>query len=151
MNKNINLDYYLWQVPEKEAIGQWWGQVAGCLQRIYFINEELQKLSYKKDLQALITTLSFHLENYFYRVYELRERIIGCLISITIDTDLTKLKSPRLRKNIITRLKEKNPDLSICVEQFLAQTDDAIKLRNHHTHDQLLNICININNDIFAI
>jgi hypothetical protein len=112
----------------------------------------LEQLADKKDLQTFVTGLSYHLENYFYRVYELRERIIGCLVSITKDNELTKLKSRKLRNSVITRLKEKNPDLSNCVEQFLEQTDDAIALRNRHTHDQLLNIGINMNNEnIFDI
>ena len=147
MNKNISLDYYFWELPAKDATAHWWSQASGCFHRIFFIKEELEKLAEKKDLQTLVTGLSYHLENYFYRVYELRERIIGCLVAITKDNEITKLKSRKLRKSVITRLNEKNSELSDCVEQFLEQTDDAIALRNRHTHDQLLNIGINMNNE----
>ena len=58
MNKNINLDYYFWKLPAKEATTQWWGQASDCFHRIYFVKEELEKL-----------TLTFIMKEQHFRMF----------------------------------------------------------------------------------
>jgi len=66
------LRFIWWETRPGEEAGTWWGQLAGSTHRLYTVAEQLETLASKRNLDAALTELGYHVENYFVRIYELR-------------------------------------------------------------------------------
>ena len=97
------------QDQEKKP-GHGGGQLAGSTHRLYTVTEQLETLASKRNLDAALTELGYHLENYFVRIYELRERVVGYLIATTNDVQNAQaLKSQAKRADALTALRRRVP------------------------------------------
>jgi hypothetical protein len=101
-------------------------------------------------MESALAQLGYHLENYFVRVYELRERVFGYLTATTKDSESIKaLKNKRRRQASLIALGKRVPNMIEPLDRLLKLLNDEIKVRNTHTHEQFLNIVLDTGQDIF--
>ena len=144
------LTFIWWETRPGEEAGTWWGQLAGSTHHLYVVVDQLEKLPSKRNLDLALTELGYHIENYFVRIYELRERVVGYLIAATNDVQTVRdIKSQRKRRNALTALRTRVPKLIEPLEHLLELLDAEIRIRNTHTHEQFLNIVLDTGQDIF--
>ena len=102
------------------------------------------------ELCSLINIESVYLENYFVRIYELRERALGFLIAVTNDTvNVRALKSQKRRQDAFIALNKQMPMLIEYLEALLKILDEGVTIRNTHTHEQFRNVVLDAGYDIF--
>lgn len=134
------LELYWVDIDPKEEVGRYWGQVAGSTHRLLFIVDALETLLLQeKYLTTATRLLKYHIENYLYRVYELRERLTHLLSAIT-GRNLGALKSssrPK-RARALRKLEETAPHLLPSSRRIFRLLDEDILLRNRHTHKNFL-------------
>jgi hypothetical protein len=144
------LQFVWWETNAGEEAGTWWGQLAGSTHRLRIVADQLETLASKRNIDLALTELAYHLENYFVRIYELRERALGFLIAVINDTKNVKaLKSQERRQKALIALREHVPTLMPPLEVLLKLLDEKIEIRNTHTHKQFLNIVLDTGYDIF--
>jgi hypothetical protein len=144
------LQFVYWETNAGEEAGTWWGQLAGSTHRLRVVADQLETLASKRNIDLALTELAYHLENYFVRIYELRERALGFLIAVTKDSKNVKaLKSHDGRQKAIIILQEHVPTLLPPLEALLMLLDEEINIRNTHTHEQFLNVVLDTGYDIF--
>jgi hypothetical protein len=148
--RTLGLQFVWWETRPGEEAGAWWGQLAGSTHRLRVVADQLETLVSKRNLDLALVELGYHLENYFVRIYELRERVMGFLIAATNDAqNVRSLKSQRRREDALMGLRIQVPTLIEPLKQLLELLDEEIKIRNTHTHEQFLNIVLDTGQDIF--
>jgi hypothetical protein len=138
-------------LSSNDKICHYWGQLAGSTHRLYVIVDELENGAEEDNLELALTRLAYHVENYFVRIYDLRERAIRLLEAMTGQkTEVKKLKSPSKRKRAraIASLNIAAASAQAIV-QLLDMLDADIKLRNGQTHDTFLNLRLYTGEGIF--
>ena len=144
------LQFVWWQTRPEDEAGTWWGQLAGSTHRLRVVADQLELLERDPNIEAALMQLGYHLENYFMRIYELRERVLGYLMAITKDSERVRaLKNKQARQAVLTVLRERVPKTIEPLQQLLKLLDEEIKIRNTHTHKQFLNIVLDTGQDIF--
>jgi hypothetical protein len=125
-----------------EELGRRWGQLAGAMHRLSFAIEELHAVAEASEVENVVRRLEYHLENYFYRSYELRERASGLITTIhpSQAAVVGRLKNPTKRAAALALLERTAPGLGRIMESLLEATDEAVQIRNLHTHDTFLRL-----------
>jgi len=125
-----------------EELGRRWGQLAGAMHRLSFAVGELHAVADASEVESVMRRLEYHLENYFYRSYELRERASRLITTIhpSQAAVVERLKNPNKRAAALALLERAAPGLSRLMEHLLEATDDAVQIRNLHTHDTFLSL-----------
>jgi hypothetical protein len=144
------LQFVWWETQTGEEAETWWGQLAGSTHRLRIVADQLETLASKRNIDLALTELSYHLENYFVRICELRERALGFLIALTNDTEnVRSLKSQKRRQDALLALHKQVPRLIDHLRDLLKLLDEEITIRNTHTHKQFLNTVLDTGYDIF--
>ena len=141
------LQFVWWETKKGEEVQVWWGQLAGSTHRLHIIVDQLETLASKRNINSALTELAYHLENYFVRIYELRERALEFLNAIIHDdTKIRAIKNKQQRQKAFTALQEQVPTLIDPLAALLNLLDEEIKIR--HTHEQFLNLVLDTGYDI---
>jgi len=128
----------LWLEPAPgDEAGIMWGQLAGAVSRLALVLDGLQYAAGRRDATRAFDELTFYIENYFVRLYELRERAFG-LVESLVGQKLQKAKNPAKRLTALARVPPAASDLRDCLETLLKLLDDDIDVRNAHTHSRFL-------------
>src|SRR2546427_5310317 len=144
------LQFVWWETKKGEEAQVWWGQLAGSTHRLHIIVDQLETLASKRNINLALTELSYHLENYFVHIYELRERALGFLnVIINDDRKIRAIKDKKQRQKVFIALHEQMPVLIDPLASLLHLLDDEIKIRHGHTHEQFLNLVLDTGYDIY--
>jgi len=153
MSDDFRLEFFWEEVESDEKAGHLWGQLAGSLYRLKTISEELDALAASDDMMDIslgLSRLAYHVENYFSRLYELRERALGLLAEITKNKAATqKLRHPDQRQEAAAILEQVAPMPTRVLMALLDLINDDIGLRNIHTHDTFLSLGVYTGDDVF--
>lgn len=128
-----------WEMPRGDEPGSWWGQVAGGANRVRLLAEGLERAARRRDVSRGLTELAYHLENYFVRIYELRERAIPLAESIT-GAKLGPARNPTKRERTLALISNQFADIREHLAKLLQLLDEDIVVRNEHTHSQFLSL-----------
>lgn len=145
----VGLRFYWYEFEQVEEHGKYWGQLCGSMHRLVFVREEFNAISEVSDIDAALQRLSYHMENYLVRIYELRERAAKLMKAYAGKGDIGKLKGRNTRKEEVTRLVPSNPEIAEQYLNLLSVLDDDIELRNQNTHDTFLSLGYSNGHDIF--
>ncbi len=143
------LRFYWYEFEQAEEHGKYWGQLCGSMHRLVFVREEFNAISEISDVDGALQRLSYHMENYLVRIYELRERAAKLMKAYARDGDIRKLKGRNTRKEEVIRIVPINPDIAEQYLNLLSALDDDIELRNQNTHDTFLSLGYSNGHDIF--
>jgi len=111
--------------------------------------EELVDDANRTETENTITRLEYHAENYYSRVYELRERAVGLTASICGNPALAKeLKSQKQRATALSAVQRKAPHLFNSIKNLLSSLDEDVGARNFHTHDTFLRLGLWTEHDV---
>ena len=144
----VGLEFYWYETKDDK---NYWGQIVASLHRLAFIREELEVVSRIRDIDLALERLAYHMENYLIRTYELRERVVKQLEVLAgyKEGDLSKLKSPKKRKDVLSKLSHLDRNIVDQCLQLLSILDDDMKLRNMNTHDTYLGLGLSTGYDIY--
>lgn len=136
------LELFWEETQPGEELGRRWGQLAGAMHRLCFAIEELHAVADASEVESVVRRLEYHLENYFYRSYELRERASKLITTIhpSQTAVVGRLKKPTKRAAAVALLERTAPGLGRIMESLLEATDEAVQIRNLHTHDTFLRL-----------
>jgi hypothetical protein len=133
---------FVWYDPRKgAAIGESWGQLAGALDRLVVVAGYLEELPGRKRTEVALEQVTYHLEGYFARVYELRERAVE-LTKHVLNRDVSKAKNPKHRAAVVASVPERYRHVVAPFFALLQLLDEDVNLRNTHTHHQSLNLVL---------
>jgi len=146
--------WFYWFERKAGEEQQWyWGQLAGSVHRLGFIGEELLRVARVSDIDLALQRLSYQMENYLIRIYELRERaakLVAALVGRSSDTQLLRdLKGKRARQDAVEKLAAIDPQVRDTYLELLALIDDDIDLRNQNTHDTFLSLGLSTGHNFF--
>jgi hypothetical protein len=146
----IGLQFFWYEAIPGEEARRWWGQVAGSMHRLFFLREELESAEQDHELERALDRLAYHLENYFIRIYELRERAFGLLGAVIRDESLVKkVRHPASRPEALSLLRGTAPSLVDPLERLLAAIHHDVDMRNTHTHNYYLSLGLSTGYDVF--
>ena len=153
MASESGLRFYWIETRPHEVVGKHWGQLAGATHRLRFVIDMLEELVDEVNTtgtENTITRLEYHAENYYSRVYELRERAIGLTASICGNAALAReLKSQKRRAAALSDVERDAPHLLSSIRNLLACLDEDIGARNFHTHDTFLRLGLWTEHDVY--
>lgn len=133
------LQFY--EIRPDEAVGAAWGQFVGAIHRLIDIDEELVDALRQRDVGRRMHRTTRIIESYLHRAYELRERAVSLLGTVTGDATAARAsKSPDKRTKALTKLRGAHAELVDRVDQLLCLLDQDMRLRNMHTHEQFLSL-----------
>jgi hypothetical protein len=150
-NIPAGLILYWYETKNGEEISTWWGQLVGSIHRLQVVYDDLDSICNDgKDVSDALNHLTYHVENYFVRAYELRERVLGLLSEITGQRRTVEdLRHPARRQDALMSLQSTVPSLVESAAQILSLLDNDIGLRNMHTHHIFLNLGLSTGNNIY--
>lgn len=144
------LQLYWYETKEGEEASTWWGQLAGSTHRMQVVSDELDTTCNECDISVALTRLEYHVENYFIRAYELRERVLGLFSELTGQKKaVDELRHPARRQDALASLQPSASPLIESVTQILGFLDDDVGLRNVHTHRTFLSFGLSTGYDIY--
>jgi hypothetical protein len=136
---HADLEFFWWEIRPEDEKGVAWGQLNGAAWRLLELMEDFKRVTRTRDAEAKVRRLTFAYENYLYRIYELRERVLNALKITTGQSKLIdQLRHPTKRELAIQTLATGTPRLADLTKQLLALLDSNIAFRNKHTHEQFL-------------
>lgn len=148
MSKKLKLFWY--DKKTGEEVQQSWGQVAGSMHRLLFVREELNLVLGSDDIDYFLDKLQYHIENYLFRAYELRERTVILIEEIAKIKKLgVRLKNKNKRPNALSEILCLKPELVEPTRELLSLLDSDLELRNFHTHETFLSLGLWIESNIF--
>lgn len=142
------LVFYWYELPSEPAArrDRYWGELIGAAHGLGFVGEEFAAAGRVRNLRRSLEKLEYAMQNYFGRVYELRERAL-LLVNEGLPghkKKLERLKKPELREAIAADLLSTFPnDIPVLLDLF-ALLDGDIGLRNQHTHTTFLHVGLNL-------
>lgn len=137
-----------WEADPRDEAGMWWGQLAGGTHRLMSAVEHLSKLPGRRKTDDALNELGYHLENYFTRTYELRERAVGLMGKI-LGRRFGAAKIPGRRAALAATIPERFQGASMPFFSLLDLLDYESEIRNKHTHAQFLSIVLATRDDFF--
>jgi hypothetical protein len=144
------LQLYWYEIKDGEEASTWWGQLAGSTHRMQVVVDGLDSTCNESDISVALTRLEYHVENYFIRAYELRERVLGLLSELTGQKKtVDELRHPARRQDAFASLQPSASPLIESVTQILSFLDDDIGLRNMHTHRTFLSLGLSTGYDVY--
>jgi hypothetical protein len=152
---DASLQFYWYEIKPDEQLGARWAQVIGAMHRLRFVCDELTESATEPEIEKALERLTYNAENYLIRAYELRERVVSLIATLSGASSrgaqqiAGDLKSVEKRKPAIANVRNTLPKVASPLERLLAALDDDIKLRNFHTHDTFLQIGLWTGNDIY--
>jgi hypothetical protein len=152
---DASLQFYWYEIKPDEQLGARWAQVIGATHRLRFVCDELTESATESEIEKALERLVYNTENYLVRAYELRERVVSLIATLSGASSggaqqiARDLKSAEKRKSAIANVHKILPGVASPLERLLAALDDDIKLRNFHTHDTFLQIGLWTGNDIY--
>jgi len=118
--------------------------------RLRRVDGERHRAGNRKSLERL----ACNAENYLIRTYELRERVVSLIATLSGASSrgaqqiAGDLKSAEKRQPAIANVRSTLPKVAGPLARLLAALDDDIKLRNFHTHNTFLQIGLWTGSDI---
>lgn len=149
---------FVWDGPrktramrERPAISESWGQLAGAMHRLAVIAGYLDELPGRKRTETALEQLAYHLEGYFARTYELRERAgmtaAGLLNLPWTREEVGRVKSETDRAAFEASIPVKYRDTLAPLFALAKLIDADSKTRNEHTHEQFLTLMLVVPTD----
>lgn len=145
----VELRFYWYEFEQAEEHGKYWGQLCASMHRLVFVREEFNTINEITDINVALQRLSYHMENYLIRIYELRERAAKLIKAYAGKGDIGKLKGRKTRKEEVTKVLPSNPDVAEQYLNLLSILDGDIELRNQNTHNTFLSLGYSNGHDIF--
>jgi hypothetical protein len=152
---DASLQFYWYESKPDEQLGSLWAQVIGATDRLRFVCDELMESVTEPEIEKALERLAYDAENYLIRAYELRERVVSLIATLSGTSSrgaqqmAGDLKSADKRQPAIANVRKTLPTVAGPLARLLAALDDDIKLRNFHTHDTFLQIGLWTGNDIY--
>ena len=143
------LEFY-WIEPDADQKAESrWGELAGATHRLQAVVDELEALTLSEGvaIERALARLSYHIENFLIRTYELRERLVQ-LVGGIAGADAGGLKKPTKRTATWVKLGPSVRHFQPKVDRLLEILDSDILLRNQHTHDASLRLGLYTGSDI---
>jgi hypothetical protein len=135
------LQWYWYEIKHDEVVGSAWGQFVAAIHRVLDIDEELADALRQRDVRRRIRRITRIIESYLHRAYELRERAIILLGTVSGDAAAAKAsKKPSKRARALGKLSGTHAEIVERVDQLLRLLDEDMLLRNMHTHEQFLSL-----------
>src|SRR6185437_6992296 len=78
-----SLQFYWYEINPDEQAGVRWAQVVGAMHRLQFVHDELTENTTEPEIERILERLVYNAENYLVRVYELRERIVTLVSTLS--------------------------------------------------------------------
>jgi hypothetical protein len=148
--KTPRLALYWYELDPKAPVEIQSGQLVAAMHRLKYLREELAEIARCKSHEMVLRRLTYHVENYFIRAYELRERIVALAARHCDRPSLAgKLKKPSTRAEALQTINGRFPELVEPLNRLLEDLDDDIEIRNLHTHEAFMSIGIYTGDDIF--
>jgi hypothetical protein len=148
------LQFYCYEIKSDEQLDARWAQAVGAMHRLRCVCDELTESATDPKIERTLERLAYNVENYLVRTYELRERII-CFVATLSGASSQgarrigrNLKSAEKRKLAIANVREVLPKMASPLESLLDLLDNDINMRNFHTHDTFLQIGMWAENDV---
>lgn len=141
---------FYWLEPDDDRSARGWGELAGATHRLQAVSDELENLlTSQPPLEAALQRLSYHVENFLVRTYELRERLILLVGAAAENHDAAgALKSPQKRAQAWAELGPAVARFQEDVDRLLEYVDSDIQVRNNHTHQTFLRLGLYTGDDI---
>jgi hypothetical protein len=152
---DASLQFYWYEIKPDEQLGSRWAQVIGATDRLRFVCDELMQSATEPGIEKALERLVYNAENYLIRAYELRERVVSLIATLSgasirgAQQIAGDLKSADKRQPAIANVRKTLPAVAGPLARLLAALDDDIKLRNFHTHDTFLQIGLWTGYDIY--
>ena|SRR5215813_11826529 len=152
---DTSLQFYWYVIKPDEKLRARWAQVVGAMHRLRFVCDELTESATEPEIEKALERLAYNAENYLVRVYELRERVVSLIATLSGASSRGSqqiagdLKSAEKRKSAIANVRKIVPKVASPLERLLEALDDDIKLRNFHTHDTFSQIGLWTENGIY--
>ena len=156
------LQFYWYETKPHETAEKLQGELVGAAHRLRFVVQMLGELTdnVKLDSAEMISMLKYNAENYYYRIYEMRERAVSlvaarCLPEPANATENQKtilrkkrnalvkgLKSQNLqhREDALSIVQRETPHLVLSLRRILLILNQDSLLRNLHTHETFLSL-----------
>jgi hypothetical protein len=131
--------FYWYEQKPGEEHSWYWGQLSESMDRLIFTSREFTAVKRVRDVDWALQRLTYHMENYLIRIYELRERLVKLFaVYVGYQGKLHLLKGKKTRINTVSKLSNINRKTSDTYLEILSLIDDDIDLRNQNTHDTFL-------------
>jgi hypothetical protein len=143
------LHFFWYESKTGEEYQEAWGQLCGSMHRLVFLREEFAGFKVSADMDYTLDRLSYHMENYLIRIYELRERaarLIGLFAKY--EGKMTDLKGRKSRAAVVRELSIPESTANTYLELLLV-LDPDIALRNMNTHNTFLSLGFCVGSDIY--
>ena len=149
MNQPIppSLHFYWYETNASTKTAEYWRQLVGSTHRLMFIAEQLELLHKEQDINTVVDSLQYHVENYLVRIYELRERVFKLITAITRDEKtVNNLRYLDKRHDALILLRAKitllaNDEKIIdLLEDLLIFLDEDVLLHYRNTHEYFLRL-----------
>jgi hypothetical protein len=135
------LKVYWHDIDASEGIMAHWGQLGYALLRIQFAVSEMEtSIKNMKDLQS-IYRLQYQVENYYERIYELRERLCAFVAALlNIKSAKEMLLDPAKQKKLDKIFPITAKGCVAPLKRVLKVVNDDVKIRKVHTHSVFIRI-----------
>jgi hypothetical protein len=80
---DTSLQFYWYEIKPDEQLGAGWAQVVGVMHRLRFVCDELTESATEPEIEKALERLAYNAENYLVRVYELRERVVSLIATLS--------------------------------------------------------------------
>lgn len=140
------LKVYWSEIQANEGIHAHWAELGHAMLRLKFAVSEFENgMKHLIDLHS-IYRVHYQLENYYVRVYELRERLYSFAAEL-LKTDKKKAKNMLLKPGKKEKLLFAWPSYARGgidpLKQVLQALEEDIAVRNIHTHDTFVRLALN--------
>ena len=143
------LQFYWYVSNRGEEHREAWGQLCGSMHRLVFLREEFENFKVSDDMDYTLDRLSYHMENYLVRVYELRERLVKLLHYLSgHQGKMDELKWKETRNDVVGSLNISETTAMVYL-RLLSALDADIALRNLNTHNTSLSLGFSTGADIY--
>lgn len=146
----LRLVFYWYELPAEPDLrsDRHWGELLGAVHALWPIAAEFRAASRTRNLRRALTKLESSMRNYMARAYELRERVLLLLRSMTpvSKSAIAKLKDPKTRASAALPMVDRLPQDMPIVLKILETLDADIHLRNQDTHNAFLQLGLDLGN-----
>lgn len=120
------------------------GELAKAIIRLRFACEELTLSTDEPDVETMLARLTYHVENYWVRAYELQERAVVLVAALYGGSQKARSQLARdlhqkgKRQPAFDKIRERIPKLVKPLDQLLKALNHDIEIRTVHTHHRFL-------------
>jgi hypothetical protein len=144
----LEIFWYEQATDGHERLLSYCGEMLGFLHKLSFVRHGFGEALGLDDVEAAYEHAEYHLENYLYQVYALRDRALNAL-SLRTAKSTKSLKAPGKREQKAAELRVIAPEETELLVELLALIDDEIELRNRLTHSHFFHIWLFDGTEVF--